>query len=312
VQNLAKEGPRGELDIPGVMKALADIGYDGVCHIEYEKDHADNLVQLAESIGYYRGVMDAIKVKPKMQPAPEGANTLSAAEKAEGWSLAWDGKTFNGWLSAKSGFKSAPEKGWVIKDGTLTMRPVNGIADGKWFPLPPEDQKLGGGGDIVTAEKYRDFAFKFDFRLTEAANSGVKYFFDETQNKGTCEEYQILENGHPDSDKGVDGNRKSAALYDIIPAHADKLLKRVGEWNTGMIVAKGAHVEHWLNGVKVVEYDRGTPAFKNAVKKSKYATWGVYADGKAQDWGETAEGRILLQDHSDSTVSVCNLKIKKL
>lgn len=312
VQNLAKEGPRGELDIPGVMKALADIGYDGVCHIEYEKDHADNLVQLAESIGYYRGVMDAIKVKPKMQPAPEGANTLSAAEKAEGWSLAWDGKTFNGWLSAKSGFKSAPEKGWVIKDGTLTMRPVNGIADGKWFPLPPEDQKLGGGGDIVTAEKYRDFAFKFDFRLTEAANSGVKYFFDETQNKGTCEEYQILENGHPDSDKGVDGNRKSAALYDIIPAHADKLLKRVGEWNTGMIVAKGAHVEHWLNGVKVVEYDRGTPAFKNAVKKSKYATWGVSADGKAQDWGETAEGRILLQDHSDSTVSFCNLKIKKL
>jgi len=313
VHNLAKEGPRGELDIPGILTALAEIGYSGVCHVEYEKDHGDNLVQLAESLGYYRGVCDAIKVKAKMKPAPEGANTLTDAEKAEGWKLAWDGKTFDGWLAVNSGCKAPPEKGWVIKDGTLTMRPVNGIApNGQWFPLPPEDQKLGGGGDIVTAKKYRDFAFKFDFRLTEFANSGVKYFYDETLNKGTCEEYQILENGHPDSDKGKDGNRKSASLYDIISAHADSILKGPGDWNSGMIVSKGAHVEHWLNGVKVLEYDRGTPAFKAAVKASKYATWGVDADGKPQDWGEIPEGRILLQDHSDSTVSFCNLKVKQL
>ena len=193
------------------------------------------------------------------------------------------------------------------------MRPVNGIApDGQWFPLPPEDQKLGGGGDIVTAKKYRDFAFKFDFRLTERANSGVKYFYDETLNKGTCEEYQVLEIGHPDSDKGKDGNRKSASLYDIIPANADSILKGPGEWNSGMIVAKGAHVEHWLNGVKVLEYDRGTPEFKALVKASKYADWGIDAAGKPQDWGEIPEGRILLQDHSDSTVSFCNLKVKEL
>ncbi len=256
--------------------------------------------------------MDSIKAKTVMKPAPDGANTLTDAEKAEGWSLVWDGKTFDGWLSVKGGFKGPPAKGWFIKDGTLTMRPMSGIANGKWFPLPPEDQKLGGGGDIVTAKKYRDFAFKFDFRLTENANSGVKYFYDEKLNKGTCEEYQILENGHPDSDKGKGGNRKSASLYDIIPANADSILKGPGQWNTGMVVAKGAHVEHWLNGQKVLEYDRGTPAFKSAVKASKYATWGVGADGKPQDWGEVPEGRLLLQDHSDSTVSFCNLKVKEL
>ena len=312
VKNLAMRGPRGELDIPAIFAALAKAGYSGNCNIEYERDFDDNMAGLLESVGYYRGVADAIKVKAKMKPAPEGANTLTAAEKAEGWKLAWDGKTLDGWLAVKSGCKAPPEKGWVIKDGTLTMRPVNGIANGNWFPLPPEDQKLGGGGDIVTAKKYRDFAFKFDFRLTENANSGVKYFYDETLNKGTCEEYQVLENGHPDSDKGKDGNRKSASLYDIIPANADSILKGPGEWNSGMIVAKGAHVEHWLNGVKVLEYDRGTPAFKAAVKASKYADWGVDAAGKPQDWGEIPEGRILLQDHSDSTVSFCNLKVKGL
>ncbi|MBR3957082.1 MAG: DUF1080 domain-containing protein [Kiritimatiellae bacterium] len=312
VKNLAMRGPRGELDIPAIFAALAKAGYSGNCNIEYERDFDDNMAGLLESVGYYRGVADTIKVKAKMKPAPEGANTLTAAEKAEGWKLAWDGKTLDGWLAVKSGCKAPPEKGWVIKDGTLTMRPVNGIANGNWFPLPPEDQKLGGGGDIVTAKKYRDFAFKFDFRLTENANSGVKYFYDETLNKGTCEEYQVLENGHPDSDKGKDGNRKSASLYDIIPANADSILKGPGEWNSGMIVSKGAHVEHWLNGVKVLEYDRGTPAFKASVKASKYADWGIDAAGKPQDWGEIPEGRILLQDHSDSTVSFCNLKVKEL
>lgn len=312
VKNIAMEGPRGELDIPAIFQALADVGYTGVCHIEYEKDFNDNAMGLAESFGYYRGVADGIKAKAVMKPAPIGANTLSDAEKADGWKLLWDGKTLNGWVGVKNDFNSPPSKGWVIKDGTLTMRPVNGITpDGNWFPLPPEDQKLGGGGDIVTVGKYRNFAFRFNFRLTKYANSGVKYFYDEKQNNGTCEEYQILENGHPDSSKGKGGNRKSASLYDIFAANADEILKSPGEWNSAMIVSRGSKVEHWLNGVKVLEYDRASKAFKDGVKASKYATWGVSADGKPQAWGEIAEGRILLQDHSDSTVSFCNLKIKE-
>lgn len=311
-RNLAVPGPRGELQIPAVFSALARAGYKGACNIEYERDFEDNLAGLLESVGYYRGVADATVVPAPMMPAPAGANTLSAAEAAEGWQLLWDGKTTAGWVGAKD-TGAFPAKGWVIKDGTLTMRPVNGITeDGRWFPLPPEDQKLGGGGDIVTVRKFRDFAFKFDFRLTRAANSGVKYFFDERVNNGTCEEYQILEDGHPDSSKGRDGNRKVASLYDIYPARADQIVKGIGQWNTGMIVARGGKVEHWLNGVKVLEYERGTPDFKAAVKASKYATWGKTADGSPQDWGETAAGRILLQDHSDSTVSFCNLKIREL
>ncbi len=312
VKNLAMQGPRGELDIQGVFQALADVGYTGVCHIEYERDFDDNAMGLAESFGYYRGIADCIRPKARMMPPPEGANTLSAAEKADGWQLLWDGKRTDGWVSAKH-LSAFPSKGWVIKDGTLTMRPKFGISPKReWFPLPPEDQKLGGGGDIVTTKKFKDFAFKFDFRLTRAANSGVKYFYDETQNGGTTEEYQILENVHPDSDKGAGGNRKAASLYDIIPANADAILKGVGQWNTGMIIAKGAHIEHWLNGKKVLAYERGSKAFREAVKKSKYADWGKTADGKPQPWGEIPEGRILLQDHSDSTVSFCNLKIKEL
>ena len=314
VRNFAKEGPRGELDLAGIFKALAETGYDGVCHIEYEKDFEDNLAEVAETIGYFRGVMDTIKVAPRMMPVPKGANALTAEEKAAGFELLFNGKDLpaDKWVGVREACTNFPAKGWFVKDGCLTMRPVNGIYNGQWFPLPPEDQKLGGGGDICTVRKYRDFEFRFDFRLTEAANSGVKYFFDETLNKGTCEEYQILEDGHPDSTKGRDGNRRVAALYDLLPAKTGKVVKPLGQWNSGKVISKGGHVEHWLNGVKVLEYERGSQAFRDAVKVSKYANWGVDAAGAPQPWGEVKEGRLLLQDHSDSTVSFCNLKARAL
>jgi len=185
---------RGKLDYRSVMQALADIGYTGVCSLEYEKDFDDNLAAVAECAGYFRGVAKCIRPRPKMMPAPANANTLTPAEKAEGWQLLWDGKTGEGWVGVrpewnKSGFWDSvcgwfgcesetrvfPDRGWVMKDGTLTMCPVKGISEDRtWFPLPPEDQKLGGAGDIVTVRKYRDFVFSFDFRLTRAANSGVK------------------------------------------------------------------------------------------------------------------------------------------
>ena len=310
VKNIAKEGPRGELNIPGIFKALADIGFDGYCLVEFEKDFDVNEIPLAESIGYYRGVMDSVKFKPVMKPVPAGANTLTAAEKAEGFELLFDGKNLpaDKWVGDKEKFQRFPTKGWYVKDGCLTMRPVSCIVDGKWSALPPEDQKLGGGGNIVTKKMYRDFIFKFDFRLTEAANSGIKYFYVEGKNKTSCEEYQILDPEHPDANKGRDGNRRVASLYDLMPANADKIVKRAGEWNSGMIVSKGNHVEHWLNGVKVLEYERGSKAFRDAVAKSKYAAW---AD-KGAHWGELPEGRLHIQDHHDSVVSYCNLKVKEL
>ena len=310
VANYAKEGPRGELDIPGILKALGDTGFDGYCLVEFEKDFTVNEVPLAESFGYYRGVMDCIRIKAKMQPVPAGANTLTAQEKAEGFELLFDGKNLpaDKWVGVKEGCTNFPAKGWFVKDGAITMRPMNGIHNGQWFPLPPEDQKLAGGGDIATKKLYKDFEFRFDFRLTEAANSGVKYFYDENANKGTCEEYQVLDPAHPDSEKGRDGNRRVAALYDLIPAHAEKVVKPLGQWNSGRIVSRGTKVEHWLNGVKVLSYDRASQAFRDAVQASKYATWGT--DGRR--WGELEKGRLLIQDHSDSTVSFCNLKVKEL
>ena len=318
VQNYAKEGPRGELDIPGILKALAEVGYDGVCHVEYEKDFKDNLSEVAESIGYYRGVMDTLSFAPKMMPVPEGANTLTAAEQAEGFELLFDGKSLpaDKWVGAFNewGCKKFPERGWFVKDGALTMRPQHLIRDdGTWGDLPPEDMKLGGGGDICTREKFGDFVFKFDFRMTKAANSGVKYYYDETLNNSTCEEYQILDSAHPDYFKGKDGNRQVAALYDLMPApKAKDVIKPVGCWNQGMVVAKGCHVEHWLNGVKVLEYERGSEAFRKLVDVSKYAKWGWDKDKNPQRWGELAEGRLLIQDHTDSVVSFCNLKVRKL
>ena len=317
VKNYAKEGPRGELDVPGILKALAEVGFDGYCLVEFEKDFAVNEVPLAESIGYYRGVMDSVKVTPVMAPVPAGANTLTAQEKSEGFELLFDGKNLptDKWVGAKDewGCKVFPARGWYVRDGALAMRPRSMIVDGKWAPLPEEDQKMAGGGDIVTKKKYSNFVFKFDFRLTEAANSGVKYFYNEGMHKNSCMEYQVLDPGHPDYDKpnpsGVPHVHRIAALYDLIATpKADAVIKPLGQWNSGMIVSKGNKVEHWLNGVKVLEYERGSKELRDAVAKSKYLAW----QDKGSFWGEAKEGRLLLQDHGDSSVSYCNLKVREL
>lgn len=253
--------------------------------------------------------------KPCAKTCPSAAactcaapNTLTACEKAEGWELLWDGQTLKGWVAEKSGCTKPPEKGWKIENGILTVLPSARINEqGKWEKLPPE-QALGGGGDIVTERVFKDFALKVDFKLTKAANSGIKYFYDRACFKGTCEEYQILDEAHPDSTKGRDGMcRRVASLYDMIPAHAEKIVKPLGEWNTAMIVSKGNHVEHWLNGVKVVEFERGSKAFRDIVAQSKYAK----EEKDGNHWGEIPAGRIKIQDHNDSTVSFRNIKIRE-
>jgi hypothetical protein len=231
------------------------------------------------------------------------ANTLSKNEAADGWTLLWDGKTFAGWVSEKSGCKSAPEKGWEIKDGVLTVYPRARInAQGKWEKLPEEQAKRGGGGDIVTEKEYKDFILKLDFKLTRAANSGIKYFYRNGWNDNTCLEYQILDASHPDNGNPT---HRVASLYELQAADAEKFLKPLGEWNTAMIVAKKNLVQHWLNGRKVMECTRGTEAFRKAVAASKYIK-----NQKNGPWGELPAGRIKIQDHADSTVSFRNIKIK--
>ena len=218
--------------------------------------------------------------------AQEGApNALTAAEEKDGWKLLWNGKTGDGWRSASK--DSFPAKGWEMKDGVLTVL---------------SNKNGGGAGDIITKSVYTNFILKVDFRLTDAANSGIKYFFDPKTSGGTTLEYQVLDAKHPDAKLGRDGNRKVASFYDVLPAKGAKP-KAVGEWNTAMIVCKGNHVEHWLNGEKVVEFERGSQAFRDAVAKSKFSKW--------PNWGEQKAGHILLQDHGDQ-VSYRDIKIKTL
>ena len=219
-------------------------------------------------------------------------NKLSEKEIAEGWQLLWDGKTSEGWRGAKlHGF---PEKGWTIENGILKVHKSDG-------------GESTNGGDIVTVEKYRNFELKVDFKITSGANSGIKYFVDTELNKGEgssigCE-FQILDdNKHPDAKLGVNGNRKLASLYDLIPAPADKGF-RGGFFNTATIKVNGNHVEHWLNHVKVLEYERNTQMWKALVDYSKYKVW--------PGFGTAEEGHILLQDHGDE-VWFKNIKIKVL
>ena len=237
-------------------------------------------------------------------------NTLSEAERQEGWELLWDGKTTDGWVGVKDGCKTFPKSSWVIADGVLTVYPVKGTEAKPWTKAPSAEVWAQAGGDIVTTRTFRDFVFKVDFRLTPAANSGFKYFYNENENNGTTLEYQMLDKGHADWGKGRDGNRRVASLYDLLPANADRYLKPVGEWNTAMVVSKGSHVEHWLNGVKVLEYERGGKAFMDAFNRSKYADKSYFnLNGK---WGLAPTGRLLLQDHTDSTVSFRNIKVREL
>lgn len=220
------------------------------------------------------------------------ANTLSPREKADGWQLLWDGKTSEGWRGAR--LNTFPEKGWTIRDGVLTVEKGNG-------------GESTNGGDIVTTKKYRNFMLSVDFQITQGANSGIKYFVDPDMNKGAgsaigCE-FQILDDlRHPDAKLGVKGNRKLGSLYDLIPAPEQKPFD-INRFNTALVIVRGKHVEHWLNGVKLLEYDRDSQQWNALVAYSKYRDW--------PNFGNAAEGHILLQDHGDE-VRFKNIKIKEL
>ena len=224
-------------------------------------------------------------------------NTLTAKEKKEGWKLLFDGKTTNGWRGAyKDKF---PEQGWNVQNGMLTIQQSDGSESHSF-------------GDIVTDTEYGDFDLMFDFKLTDGANSGVKYFVAEEtpKPKGSAYglEYQVLDDDkHPDAKMGRDGNRTVGSLYDLIPASGKKA-NPIGDWNTGRVVSKGSHVEHWLNGKKVVEYERGSENFRKMVAMSKYSAPSYNANGR---FGEAPKGRILLQDHGNR-VYFQNIKIKSL
>ncbi len=224
------------------------------------------------------------------------SNTLTAYEKGSGWKLLFDGHSSKGWVGAyKTNF---PEKGWQIKDGILTVQASEG-------------KEGGAGGDIVTTDQYKSFDLSFEFKLTPGANSGVKYFVrlapeEKTSGSAIGLEYQLLDDSlHPDAKLGRDGDRTMASLYDLIKANKQKrFIHPMGQWNTGrIIVYPNNHVEHYLNGVEVLEYDRGSAAYRDLVAISKYKIW--------KNFGEAPEGHLLLQDHGNE-VSFRSIKVRVL
>jgi hypothetical protein len=234
--------------------------------------------------------------KPEQAP-----NTLTDLEKKEGWRLLWDGKTTAGWRSAIA--DTFPDQGWEIRDSELMVTNNNGA----------ESQH---GGDIITTERYSNFELKADFKITPGCNSGIKIFVQPgigpITAKGTKAavgsaiglEYQVLDDArHPDAKLGRDGDRTLGSLYDLKTASANKKPNYIGEWNHALIVSKGNHVEHWLNGEKILEYDRGSADFRKDVAESKFHN--------IPDFGEWPDGHILLQEHG-SVCSFRNVKIRVL
>lgn len=225
-------------------------------------------------------------------------NTVSEDEKKLGYKLLFDGSTTNGWRGLNMDHAPAV---WSVENGELIVHNT-------------KSTKMEGG-DLATPEEYAAFDLQFEFKLTDTANSGVKYYVvEDPKNKGGAVglEYQILDDAkHPDAKAGVVGNRTMSSLYDLIPAanmldvkanRRDRLA--IGKWNRGRIIAHpDGTVEHWLNGFKMVEYKRGTPIFYALVARSKYSHY--------DNFGMAPKGHIILQDHSDK-VSFRSIKIKEL
>jgi hypothetical protein len=235
-------------------------------------------------------VVTLIIAAPAQNNTP--ANQLTGAEKAAGWRLLFDGKTFDGWR----GFHSDKvPTGWVVEDGCIKKIPAHG--------------ELGqAGGDLITVDQFDNFELSVEWKLAKGTNSGIKYLVSEslppTGRSGVSFEYQVLDDdNHPDAKAGIAGNRTAGSLYDLIPASKDKKLNPIGEFNLTRIVVKGDHIEHWLNGMKVVEFERGGEELKQHIAESKFKN--------TTGFGETAKGHILFQDHGDA-VWYRNIKVRAL
>ena len=207
-------------------------------------------------------------------------NTLTAEELRQGWSLLFDGKSTVGWR----GFGKAkfPTNGWDVTNGWL------------------HHQSKGGGGDIITKQQFQNFELVFEWRIAPAGNSGLKYFIDEKRGAPIGHEYQLIDDAaHPDASHGP--KRQTAALYDALPP-VHPPVRKAGEINSSRLIVRGNHVEHWLNGMLVLEYVLGSPEMVAAKASSKFK-------GETR-WGTRFPTPILIQDHGDE-VWLRNIKIRQ-
>jgi Domain of Unknown Function (DUF1080) len=212
--------------------------------------------------------------------APEGS--------APTWRQLFDGARTKGWRGFKT--PAFPETGWAVVDGTL------------------RSERGQDGRDIVTDQQYGDFELVLEFRLNPGGNSGIKYLVDESLVKqgrhGLGFEYQIIDDqAHPDAAQGKPGTRTCGALYDLIAPSTDRKVHAPGQWNEARLVVDGARIEHWLNGVKLLEFRRASPELQALIADSKYKSIPAF--------GQPARGHILIQAHGDE-VAFRNIRVREL
>lgn len=230
---------------------------------------------------------------------PVPANALTAAERAAGWRLLFDGRTLRGWRGL--GYDSVPTAHWVVVEGAIRK-----VASGQVPNLP--DGQPQSGGDLMTMQTFWDFELTWEWRVTPGANSGLKYNVSEELSLANAPnhaalgfEYQVLDDDrHPDR---MLPSHRAGALYDLIPPSDKKHLHPVGEWNRSTVIFRGNHGEHWLNGERVVEFDLGTALMDSALAASKYRSIPGFATRR--------KAHLVLQDHGDE-VYFRNIKVRDL
>jgi hypothetical protein len=223
--------------------------------------------------------LPALANDDKVAKAEDTPNTLTDAEKNDGFKLLFDGQTTAGWRGYR---KDKCPAAWQAVDGALTLK--------------------GRGGDIITEGQYESFELRLEWKISPRGNSGIFYHVHEGDEPSyaTGPEIQVLDNkGHADGKNPLTTAGSCYALY----APSKDVTKPVGEWNEARVIVKGRHVEHWLNGEKIVEYEKGGDDWNAKVAASKFS--------KMPNFGRPTKGHICLQDHSDE-VAFRNIRIKEL
>ena len=219
--------------------------------------------------------------------ASAAENRLTPAEKAAGWQLLFDGKSFQNWRVYNPKDPAQPISGWEVVDGTLHS--IAKVGDKR-------------GDQIITKKKYNDFELSWEWKLPPKGNNGIKYFVTEARPKSPGHEYQMLDDGgHPDAKIGP--HRQTASFYEVLAPAADKPMRKPGEWNQSRIIVRGNTVEHWLNGRNVLTYELGSEAVKAGIARSKFKN--------EAGFGDKIAGHIMLTYHNDD----CwyrNIKIREL
>jgi inosose dehydratase len=268
---------RGKVDLAGVMQALEQVKFRGWAVVELDRVPGDMRTpkesgQIAKT---YLGTL-GYDVGPA-RTAPKGAAA---------WLPLFDGKTLKGWRGYRKS-DAAPTR-WTVEDGMLTVPAAAG-------------QDTRGALDLITLETFDAFELTFEWRIAPGGNSGVKYFVVEDRDAAIGHEYQIIDDERH-ADAKIGPHRQTAAFYDVLPAER-RTLKPAGDFNDSRILVNGTHVEHWLNGTRVLHYELSSAALQQAIDKSKFK--GIERFGKPQ------KGHILLQDHGDR-VWYRNISIRRI